>query len=214
MLNRSFFPSFGQGPFPKIAGKALLIDTTSTDNPLYDLHVHVSLICLGPSFQKMTHHFLLHVSLGPTSLEKNLKPWICSASKSSSDIAELRVINRQSPPTILSMIYMYMACLVCFEASIVVSVQFPEHQLALIKADSETLLPVSWDHAITTLDQDIISDGSASLVCWFLWSSKIYTPVSMERSDQGSYSLIRMKGRLPLYGWLVGSIQTQQLTLA
>ena len=36
----------------------------------------VSLICLGPSFQKMTHHFLLHGSLLlPTNLEKNLKPW-------------------------------------------------------------------------------------------------------------------------------------------
>ena len=34
----------------------------------------VSLICLGPSFQKMTHHFLLHGSLWPTNLEKNLKP--------------------------------------------------------------------------------------------------------------------------------------------
>ena len=34
----------------------------------------VSLICLGPSFQKMTHHFLLHGSLRPTNLEKNLKP--------------------------------------------------------------------------------------------------------------------------------------------
>ena len=33
-----------------------------------------SLICLGPSFQKMTHHFLLHGSLWPTNLEKNLKP--------------------------------------------------------------------------------------------------------------------------------------------
>ena len=30
----------------------------------------VSLICLGPSFQKMTHHFLLHGSLWPTNLEK------------------------------------------------------------------------------------------------------------------------------------------------
>ena len=35
----------------------------------------LSLICLGPSFQKMTHHFLLHGSLRPTNLEKNLKPW-------------------------------------------------------------------------------------------------------------------------------------------
>ena len=34
----------------------------------------VSLICLGPSFQKMTHYFLLHGSLWPTNLEKNLKP--------------------------------------------------------------------------------------------------------------------------------------------
>ena len=33
----------------------------------------VSLICLGPSFQKMTHYFLLHGSLQPTNLEKNLK---------------------------------------------------------------------------------------------------------------------------------------------
>ena len=33
----------------------------------------VSLICLGPPFQKMTHHFLLHESLLPTNLEKNLK---------------------------------------------------------------------------------------------------------------------------------------------
>ena len=38
----------------------------------------VSLICLGPSFQKMTHHFLLHGSLRPTNLEKNLKPWHCA----------------------------------------------------------------------------------------------------------------------------------------
>ena len=30
----------------------------------------VSLICLGPSFQKMTHHFLAPGSLWPTSLEK------------------------------------------------------------------------------------------------------------------------------------------------
>ena len=37
----------------------------------------VSLICLGPSFQKMTGHFLLHGSLWPTNLEKNLKPWTC-----------------------------------------------------------------------------------------------------------------------------------------
>ena len=29
----------------------------------------VSLICLGPSFKKMTHHFLLHGSLWPTNLE-------------------------------------------------------------------------------------------------------------------------------------------------
>ena len=36
--------------------------------------VVVSLICLGPSFQKMTHHFLLHGSLLPTNLEKNLNP--------------------------------------------------------------------------------------------------------------------------------------------
>ena len=34
----------------------------------------VSLICLGPSFQKMTHLFLIHGSLPPTNLEKNLKP--------------------------------------------------------------------------------------------------------------------------------------------
>ena len=34
----------------------------------------VSLICLGPSFQKMTRQFLLHGSLRPTNLEKNLKP--------------------------------------------------------------------------------------------------------------------------------------------
>ena len=34
----------------------------------------VTLICLGPSFQKMTHHFLLHGSLQPTTLEKKLKP--------------------------------------------------------------------------------------------------------------------------------------------
>ena len=33
-----------------------------------------SLTCLGPSFQKMTHHFLIHGSLWPTILEKNLKP--------------------------------------------------------------------------------------------------------------------------------------------
>ena len=31
-----------------------------------------SLICLSPSFQKMTHHFLLHRSLRVTNLEKNL----------------------------------------------------------------------------------------------------------------------------------------------
>ena len=30
----------------------------------------VSLICLGPSFQKITHHFMLHGSLWPTNLEK------------------------------------------------------------------------------------------------------------------------------------------------
>ena len=36
----------------------------------------VSLICLGPSFQKMTHHFLLHGSLRPTCLEKSLKPFL------------------------------------------------------------------------------------------------------------------------------------------
>ena len=34
----------------------------------------VSLICLDPSFQKMTHHNLLHGSLRPTNFEKNLKP--------------------------------------------------------------------------------------------------------------------------------------------
>ena len=33
----------------------------------------VSLICLGPSFQKMTHHFLLHGSHRPINREKNLK---------------------------------------------------------------------------------------------------------------------------------------------
>ena len=32
----------------------------------------VSLICLGPSFQKMTHHFLLHGSLRPTNLQKKI----------------------------------------------------------------------------------------------------------------------------------------------
>ena len=36
----------------------------------------VILICLGPSFQKMTHHILLHGSLPPTNPEKNLKPCI------------------------------------------------------------------------------------------------------------------------------------------
>ena len=35
-----------------------------------------SLISLGPSFQKMTHHFLLYGSLRPDNLEKNLKPWL------------------------------------------------------------------------------------------------------------------------------------------
>ena len=34
----------------------------------------VSLVCLGPSFQKVTHQFLLHGSLRPINLEKNLKP--------------------------------------------------------------------------------------------------------------------------------------------
>ena len=34
----------------------------------------VSLICLGPSFQKMTHYFLLHGSLRLTNHEKYLKP--------------------------------------------------------------------------------------------------------------------------------------------
>ena len=33
-----------------------------------------SLICLGPSFQKMTHHFLLNGSLWPTNLEKIWSP--------------------------------------------------------------------------------------------------------------------------------------------
>ena len=36
----------------------------------------VTLLCLGPHFQKITHHFLLHGSLPPTNLEKNLKPCI------------------------------------------------------------------------------------------------------------------------------------------
>ena len=36
------------------------------------------LICLGPSFQKMTNHVLLHESLRPTYLEKSLKPWLIS----------------------------------------------------------------------------------------------------------------------------------------
>ena len=41
----------------------------------------VSLICLGPSFQKMTHHFLLHGSLSPTNLEKkNLMPLMNASS--------------------------------------------------------------------------------------------------------------------------------------
>ena len=35
----------------------------------------VSLICLGSSFQKMTHYYLLDGSLRPSNLEKNLKPW-------------------------------------------------------------------------------------------------------------------------------------------
>ena len=39
----------------------------------YQMSTVVSLICLGPSFQKMTLHFLLHRSLRPTNLEKNLK---------------------------------------------------------------------------------------------------------------------------------------------
>ena len=38
------------------------------------MSTEVGLICLDPSFQKMTHHFLLHGSLWPTNLEKNLKP--------------------------------------------------------------------------------------------------------------------------------------------
>ena len=33
-----------------------------------------SLICLGPSFQKMTHHFLHHGSIWPTYRENNPKP--------------------------------------------------------------------------------------------------------------------------------------------
>ena len=46
----------------------------------------VSLICLGPSFQKMTHHFLLHGLLWPTNLEKNLKPWIYRIPQGTADI--------------------------------------------------------------------------------------------------------------------------------
>ena len=38
------------------------------------MSIVVSLICLGPSFQKMTHHFLLHGSLPPTNLKKIWSP--------------------------------------------------------------------------------------------------------------------------------------------
>ena len=40
------------------------------------MSIVVSLICLGPSFKKISHQFLLHGSLQPTNLEKNLKPCI------------------------------------------------------------------------------------------------------------------------------------------
>ena len=40
-----------------------------------------SLICFDPSFQKMAHYFLLHGSLRPTNLEKNLKP-CCTSTQS------------------------------------------------------------------------------------------------------------------------------------
>ena len=40
----------------------------------YEMSTVFSLICLGPSFQKMTHHFLLHGSPRLTNLEQNLKP--------------------------------------------------------------------------------------------------------------------------------------------
>ena len=36
----------------------------------------VSLICFGPSFQKMSNQFLRHGSFRPTNLEKNLKPCV------------------------------------------------------------------------------------------------------------------------------------------
>ena len=39
------------------------------------MSVVLSLICLGPLFQKMTHYFSLNGSLRPTNLKKNLKPW-------------------------------------------------------------------------------------------------------------------------------------------
>ena len=54
-----------------------------------------SLICLGPSFQKMTHHFLLHGSYWPTNLEKNLKPcWISDTTEYAKDWEYRRLNNR------------------------------------------------------------------------------------------------------------------------
>ena len=49
MLSRSFFPNFGQGPFPKIAGKSPVIDEVSTKVSYAVTYVfHFLLSCIYP----------------------------------------------------------------------------------------------------------------------------------------------------------------------
>ena len=50
----------------------------------------LSLICVGPSFQKMTNHFLLHGSLWPNDLEKKTEAYLSKDS--------LRVIQHFREP--------------------------------------------------------------------------------------------------------------------
>ena len=59
----------------------------------------VSLICLGPSIQQMTHHFLLHGSLRPTNLEKNLKP-CCLLFQNGSSEEEIQYCFENTYPSI------------------------------------------------------------------------------------------------------------------
>ena len=64
--------------------------------------VYCSLICFGPSFQKMTHHFLLHGSLWPTNLEK-----IRSPGRVLSRIMLYIKLRPKSCPTFIVLIFLF-----------------------------------------------------------------------------------------------------------